>query len=410
EVANVKMKSATPPQPNNMAPNYNQHDSPIDDFLHDTREAMKGFFNLCVPLYKHALEGNWEEAKVIIAKDDRLKHAAIASGSPTLLHIAAGAGEDARHTHFVQELLRLLEVKHLSLRDYKGNTAFCFAAATGNMAVANLMFEMDSELAELRGGLGAAPVQLAALQGRCDMTLFLYNMTKRVLREDDLQLLFFTCINTGNYGLALKMAKENQMLAFARNENKETALHLLARSSLESCCQGLEHQEPIINPGMKRQVIFQLVKFLWQTFIFKSSSKDEIFEFIRNPSHLLFDAAKVGNFGFLSELISAYPSLILEMDSRDQTIIHVAVTSRHASIYNLIREIGSQKDIIATMTDTEGNTLLHLAAKRAPERQLELVSAAAFQMCLELVWSKEVEKIMLPSSLVNLKNSEDCSE
>ncbi|RYR62807.1 hypothetical protein Ahy_A04g020562 [Arachis hypogaea] len=40
EVANVKMKSATPPQPNNMAPNYNQHDSPIDDFLHDTSNAL----------------------------------------------------------------------------------------------------------------------------------------------------------------------------------------------------------------------------------------------------------------------------------------------------------------------------------------------------------------------------------
>ncbi|XLS89759.1 hypothetical protein HN51_065767 [Arachis hypogaea] len=78
---------------------------------------MKGFFNLCVPLYKHALEGNWEEAKVIIAKDDRLKYAVVASGLSTVLHIAAGAGEDARHTHFVQELLQLLEVKHLSLRD-----------------------------------------------------------------------------------------------------------------------------------------------------------------------------------------------------------------------------------------------------------------------------------------------------
>ncbi|XLT55192.1 hypothetical protein HN873_047796 [Arachis hypogaea] len=89
------------------------------------------------------------------------------------------------------------------------------------------------------------------------------------------------------------------MLAFTRDENEETALHLLARSSLESCCQGLEHQDHIINPGMKRQVIFQLVKFLWQTFIFESSSKDEIFEFIRNPPHLLFDAVKVGNFGFL---------------------------------------------------------------------------------------------------------------
>jgi len=34
-------------------------------------------------------------------------------------------------------------------------------------------------------------------------------------------------------------------------------------------------------------------------------------------------------------------------------------------------------------TTIDNNTLLHLAAKLAPPGQLELVSGAAFQMCLE---------------------------
>ncbi|RYR13525.1 hypothetical protein Ahy_B04g070474 isoform H [Arachis hypogaea] len=116
----------------------------------------------------------------------------------------------------------------------------------------------------------------------------------------------------------------------------------------------------------------------------------EIFETLSNPFQLLFAAVEVGNFGFLSEILSAYPDLIRTKDnSTDQTIIHKAVMHRHASIFNLIHEIGSLKDTIVTMMDTEGNTLLHLAAKRAPpQRQLELVSGAAFQMCLELVWFK----------------------
>ncbi|RYR13552.1 hypothetical protein Ahy_B04g070485 isoform E [Arachis hypogaea] len=76
-------------------------------------------------------------------------------------------------------------------------------------------------------------------------------------------------------------------------------------------------------------------------------------------------------------------------ENTGQTIIHKAVMHRQASIFNLIHEIGFVKDVIVTMIDTESNTLLHLAAKRAPpQRQLELVSGAAFQMCLELVWFK----------------------
>ena len=138
---------------------------------------------------------------------------------------------------------------------------------------------------------------------------------------------------------------------------------------------------------MKQQVVLQLVKFLWKTILRRSKSKANIINIISQPSQVLFDAAEVGNFGFLSELISAYPNLIWEVDSRNRSIIHIAVLHRHASIYNLIHEIGPQKDIVVTYEDNiDKNTLLHLAAKLAPPNQLELVSGAAFQMCLELLW------------------------
>jgi hypothetical protein len=53
--------------------------------------------------------------------------------------------------------------------------------------------------------------------------------------------------------LALKMARENNELAFARDKNKETALHLLAQNQtpLDSGCHGpeLDHNPIMINPG-----------------------------------------------------------------------------------------------------------------------------------------------------------------
>jgi len=147
---------------------------------------------------------------------------------------------------------------------------------------------------------------------------------------------------------------------------------------------------------MKSLVIFQLVNHLWKT-ILRHKTIREAIKIISEPYQVLFDAAEVGNFGFLSELISAQPSLIWETDHKNQSIIHTAVSFRHASIFNLVHEIGSQKDLIVTymvkednpsfcLPKIKNNNLLHMAAKLAPTEQLELVSGAALQMCLEIKW------------------------
>jgi len=150
-------------------------------------------------------------------------------------------------------------------------------------------------------------------------------------------------------------------------------------------------------------MVFQLIKFLWTTILDRHySSKEELNKIRNEPSQLIFDAAEVGNFGFLSELISAHPSLIWDVNSKYQTILHIAVLNRHASIFNLVHQIGYTKGIIVTyVDDDEGNTILHLAAKLAPPGQLELVSGAAFQMRVELVWF-EVQHAMQPFYLMSL--------
>ncbi|TKY72699.1 Ankyrin repeat-containing protein [Spatholobus suberectus] len=353
---------------------------------------MDKLFGLCVPLHKHALEGNWPAAEVILDKDDRLKHAAIANGWPTLLHVAAGTN----HAHFVKDLLLILDDQHISLKDMKGNTAFCFAAASGNMEIVQLLMERNQGLPEIRGASGHTPLHFAVMQGKCDMVQYLYDKTKHVFEDKDWESLFFISIDTGNYHLALKMAKERKQLAYARDQKQDTALHILAlnQNPFDSSCHCQEHQLPImINTGMKRDVFLQLVNFLWNTILDNIDSYDKIVDIIDEPFQLLFNAAVAGNFGFLSELLSAHPSLIWEMDNKGRSIIHTAVSHRHASIVNLVHEIGSHKDLIVTYFVEEGNTLLHLAAKLAPRGQLELVSGAAFQMCLELIWFEVIKEM-----------------
>lgn len=107
---------------------------------------------------------------------------------------------------------------------------------------------------------------------------------------------------------------------------------------------------------------------------------------LSKPSHVIFIAAEVGNFEFLSLVLSTYPELIWELDTKDRSIIHIAVLHRHASVFNLIHEIGPIKEFILTFKDDEGNNLLHYAAKQATPDQLNMVSGAALQMMLELSW------------------------
>ncbi|XP_020206715.1 uncharacterized protein LOC109791780 [Cajanus cajan] len=126
---------------------------------------------------------------------------------------------------------------------------------------------------------------------------------------------------------------------------------------------------------------------------------------VKEPTQVTFLAAEVGNFEFLSVVMSTYPDLIWELNTLGQSIIHVAALHRHSSIFNLIHEIGPTKDFVLTYMDDEGNTLLHCVAKLAPQERLNIFSGAALQMMLELSWFEEVKKIMLPS-FIELANHE----
>ncbi|XP_054804055.1 ankyrin repeat-containing protein ITN1-like isoform X2 [Prosopis cineraria] len=353
----------------------------------------------------HLLEdtkGNWEKAKPMLLSHERmLMNAAIAKGYPTVLHVAAGAG----HFHFVKELVNLMNESDLDLQDSRGNTAFCFAAAAGNLDIVKLLWEKNPFLLNIRGGNGFTPLHFAAIQGRADMTWYLYSkIDELAFEEADRNKLFLTCIDSGIYDLALKMLKDKQELALATNEEGMTGLHIMAQKTTDLGHHSPEHQN-LISSGTKHGVALQLVHSLWRGILNLVRSEEDMRKIINEPSRLLFDATKFGNFDFLAQLMRSYPDLVWELDDQKRSIIHIAVSHRHPNIFNLIHDISANKDIILSYVDEDdGNNILHLAAKLAPADRLELVSGAAFQMKLELLWFEEVKKIMLPS-YVKMKNS-----
>jgi len=88
----------------------------------------------------------------------------------------------------------------LELKDYLGNTALCFAAAVGNVQIAEIMVKKNELLPSIRGGEGVTPLYLAALQANNDMAWYLFPKSIEILEENDWSMVFLTCINSGLYG------------------------------------------------------------------------------------------------------------------------------------------------------------------------------------------------------------------
>ncbi|KAJ0613276.1 putative PGG domain, ankyrin repeat-containing domain superfamily [Helianthus annuus] len=148
----------------------------------------------------------------------------------------------------------------------------------------------------------------------------------------------------------------------------------------------------------------QLLKIIWKNIL--EMSKEDVDKKLRGPpdpvkkdekgnviakrtysSRVLFVAAEMGNTKFVVELIRQCPDLIWKINDNNQSIFHIAVSHRHESIYNLLHEIGSMKDLITPLKDPEGNNM-----------------GVAFQMQWELLWFKEVES-MIPPSYRERKNA-----
>ncbi|PRQ32347.1 putative PGG domain-containing protein [Rosa chinensis] len=115
----------------------------------------------------------------------------------------------------------------------------------------------------------------------------------------------------------------------------------------------------------------QLVCRLWEEIL--RDEHDNVMRLIKFPTNLLFDAAELGNYD--------------------------------AGIFNLVHEIGSIRDVIVTYKDHQGNNIVHMAAKLAPQNQLNLVSGVALQMQRELVWFEEVKTIVQPQ-YIEMENNQ----
>ncbi|XP_027338572.1 ankyrin repeat-containing protein At5g02620-like isoform X2 [Abrus precatorius] len=385
--------------------------------------------HLYLPLYRAAMRGDWDKANVFLNLHPGAERARISRGWETALHISAGA----KHIKFVEELIKRMRSKDLEIQDKDNNTALCFAAISGVTKIAKLMVEKNRNLPGIRGSEGVTPLYIATLLGQKDMVWYLYSVTNHEdLNTEDYFSLLIAAISTDLYDFALHILERQPLLATYHGLNGETALHVLARkpSSFtsgiqlgiwERCiypwiqvkltkdyrCQASNFQSQVPStfqvPGFeavqKKRILnsqaLELVQRLWKEIV--SSKEIQQGDLIRSPlSRPLFIAAEFGIPEIVNELLESYPDLRKKVDSQKRSLFHIAVMYRQEKVFKLIYDIGAQKDLITSYRDNNNHNILHLAGKLAPSDQLHVVSGAALQMQRELLWFKEVEKIIQP--------------
>lgn len=416
------------------------------------RDKMPMSLRMYLPLYRAALKGDWEKANEFLNLHPGAENARISRGWETALHISAGA----RGTKFVEELVKRMETRDLEIQNKDKNTALCFAAASGVTKIAKLMVERNGNLPRIRGSEGVTPLYIATLLGQRDMVWYLYSVTdKEILKTEDYFSLLIAAISTDLYDFALHVLECRPQLATYHGLNGETALHVLAKKTSsfrsgtqlgiwERCiypwiqvklateykcqsnnslsqapstfqdllvnglCRAVKYLVPGFETVQKKKILnsqaLKLVQHLWE--LVESSDEMHYGDLIKSPlSRPLFIAAEFGIPEIVTELLYSYPDLLWKVDSQNRSLFHIAIMYRQEKIFNLIYNIGAHRDLITSYRDNNNHNILHLAGKLAPSDQLHVVSGAALQMQRELLWFKEVEKIIQPL-LKEIKDSE----
>ncbi|KAE8652657.1 ankyrin repeat-containing protein At5g02620-like [Cucumis sativus] len=351
-------------------------------------------------MHQAALKGDWEGAKQMEMMHPGALTMVISERSETALHIATRV----KRASFVEKLVERLDEHELASKNKYGNTALCIAAASGAVAIAKLLVIKYKALPLIRGSGNATPVLIAARYKHKDMVSYLLSQTPvyGLAREEQMELLL-GAISADYYDIALLILEWNVSLTLQRDFNNETPLHIMAR---KSGAIGKKNKptmwESHVNKWLSKHIYkkkmmqiqaYKMVELMWSV-VLKVIPENKVSDFMMNPSSMLHEAARVGNVEFLKVLTNEYPDLAWNVDGGRKSIFHVAVENRQASVFSLIYEMGEFLDYLPCYFDEENMSLLELAAEMPDPSHLNQVSGAAFQMHRELLWFKQVEKIV----------------
>ncbi|KAB1226999.1 hypothetical protein CJ030_MR1G014979 [Morella rubra] len=359
---------------------------------------------LCAPLLQAALKGHWQAGEAFLKKNPHCIAFPITTEQGTALHHAAAA----KRTNFVNELIKLMSPWDLELQTTSGYMALHLAAQSGSVTIAREMVEKTNKLLCIRMNNRMTPLGFAASLGprHKNMVQYLFSVTwpyQNLTTTDRINLLLGTISsdihsieNSGNQSRVTTCRQDSNSLGSIENVGQETFGNWQQKSAINL---GKMLKRLFCNKALMQTLAHQVVENLWRESAILANE-----QFLTNMAmadsrimDLLAEAAKVGNVEFLVILLRSCPDLIWKGNEEYSSLFHITISCRRESVLALIYEIGSVKDIIARYHDENKNNMLHLAGHLAPSERLDIVPGAALQMQRELLWFKEIEKIVQPS-------------
>ncbi|KAG8368358.1 hypothetical protein BUALT_Bualt15G0037200 [Buddleja alternifolia] len=302
-------------------------------------------------MYEAALKGKWEDAEILLQRDPNLARAELTA---------------------------------------TGRTAFCYAAESGIVEIADVMRSKNPSLVTMPGKDDKTPLHIAAFFRGKDMVKYLFNFThEEDLSTDEWFDLLIATIRGRMYDVASAILNMNGSLAKISNEEGATLHHLVQPVFVYT---GKTKLSNVLFPARRHRLeresqergVRSLAEKLWAGI--QTLGQDKVTELIEKPFSILHEAAKQGNVELIDMIARSDPHLLLRVDKNHHTILHTAILYRQERVFTLILQIGHLKGMLATSVDKDGNNILHLAGKLAPPRRLKVVSGAAFQMERELLW------------------------
>lgn len=367
------------------------------------------YLEIGFPLYEASVKGDWKAAKEILDKKSELVRVSINERNETALHVAVFAGKSVT---FVKNLIKLMSHKDIELRNNYSETALCIAASSGNVEMAKILVSSHNALIDMTGGDDMTPLHMAALSGKYEIVDYMYEksdkMRSSVWTDDKRGSVLCACVEVKLYGAAIKIMKDHPVLAVREGTR---ILGVLA-SQPEAFYRKQNNCIKILVVLYKRcfghveegTEAMQVLRMIWGKII--ELPTPEIYDVVRGPpdtegkyfTHALFVAANLDNGEFIGELIRKCPQLVLERNEKNQTIFHVAVVRRHASVYSLLDKVNSFKSSITNSEDEDGNNLLHLVAKLKEPYTCNQYQdhTPVLEMRRELVWFEKVEGTISP--------------
>ncbi|KAI3860868.1 hypothetical protein MKX03_002484 [Papaver bracteatum] len=398
-----------------------------------------------LPLYRAAETGNWTRAKELFEKDPGSLSAIITTESDTALLIAVDKKKWIFSEELIKlmppEALELQE-------SVFGSTALHIAAREENKKIAEAIVNKNPNVTQIRNKQDEVPLctaTLSASRGQkeiieylcsvtrdeepspfsgpegasllCDLikanfydiALFLFRRYPKLVIEKtkNLQILPLEAVAKRPFafrsGSKLKfwqhsiysliqvdmsipsrdrtmgdVENQSECLMVARGIFAEFLTnihnHLITRVPCikELYAQKLVHEEAAT---LVRDMIGQLKRM---------TTKTQALSFFENSS-ILKTAIKDGTTEIVEECLFRFPDLMW-IQTNNQTLIQIAIEERNEKILNLICETSDEddKNELLSRGETNGNGVLHFAAKLASSTQLNFVSGAAFQMQREM--------------------------